>query len=63
MPSLAVITTAFESAAEVMRDVLGANGMPFSVIEHPISSATGAELAEQAAAVAQECARYLVIAD
>jgi len=48
------MTTKFESAAALMSRVLGADGYPFALIEHPISSATEAELAEQAhATVAQ----------
>jgi hypothetical protein len=42
------MTTKFVTAAELMARVLGADGYPFAVIEHPISSATDAALAEQA---------------
>lgn len=42
------MTTKFESAAALMSRVLGADGYPFALIEHPISSATEAELAVQA---------------
>ena len=48
IPSVGVMTTKFVSAAELMARVLGADGYPFAVIEHPISSASDAELAEQA---------------
>jgi len=43
------MTTRFVDAAELMARALGAEGYPFAVIEHPISSATGEALAEQAA--------------
>ena len=42
------MTTKFVSAAELMARVLGADGYPFAVIEHPISSASDEALAEQA---------------
>ena len=42
------MTTHFTSAAELMARVLGAEGFPFAVIEHPISSATTAKLQEKA---------------
>ncbi len=42
------MTTHFTSAAELMARVLGAEGFPFAVIEHPISSATVEELREKA---------------
>jgi 2-keto-3-deoxy-L-rhamnonate aldolase RhmA len=48
------MTTKFVSAAELMARVLGAEGYPFVVIEHPISSASDEALAEAArAAVAR----------
>ena len=48
MPSVGVMTTPFVSAAELMARVLGAEGYPFAVIDHPISSASQTQLAEQA---------------
>lgn len=56
LPSVAVMTENFVSAAELMGQVLGADGYPFVVIEHPIASATPAQLAERAAAVADQIA-------
>ena len=38
------MTETFVSAAELMARVLGADGYPFAVIEHPISSADCARL-------------------
>ena len=42
------MTSQFVSAAELMARVLGADGYPFVVIDHPISSATPEELAARA---------------
>ena len=42
------MTTQFVSAAELMARVLGADGYPFAVIDHPISSATSEQLGERA---------------
>jgi hypothetical protein len=42
------MTSQFVSAAELMARVLGADGYPFVVIEHPISSATTEALSEHA---------------
>ncbi len=53
------MTEKFVSAAELMRRVLGAAAHPFVTIPHPISSASGGELADAARAAADECARLL----
>ena len=50
-PAVAVMTTRFVSAAELMARVLGLPGYPFAVIEHPVSSASDAELAQRAGVV------------
>ena len=42
------MTRQFVSAAELMARVLGAEDYPFVVIDHPISSASQAQLAERA---------------
>ena len=48
------MTTRFVSAAEMMGRVLGMPGYEFAVIDHPVSSATDADLADRAkAALAQ----------
>ena len=60
IPSVGVMTTKFVSAAELMARVLGADGYPFAVIEHPISSASDAELAEQARLTAERSIALLV---
>ena len=48
MPAVGVMTTKFVSAAELMARSQGAEDFRFVTIEHPISSATDAALAEQA---------------
>ena len=47
------------SAADLMAKVLGADGFPFVVIPHPISSATSDELGRAAAHTAAECVAVL----
>ena len=59
LPSVAVMTENFVSAAELMGQVLGADGYPFVVIEHPIASATPDQLATRAASIADEVAHHL----
>jgi hypothetical protein len=54
------MTEAFVSAAELMGQVLGADGYPFVVIDHPISSATTEQLEARAAQAAAACAEHLV---
>ena len=60
VPSVGVMTTRFVTAAELMARVLGADGYPFAVIEHPISSATDAALAEQARLAVERSLEILV---
>ena len=59
MPSVAIMTSEFVSAAELMARVLGADDYPFVVIDHPIASASDDQLAERAAKAAQDCAHLL----
>jgi hypothetical protein len=54
------MTEKFASAAELMGRVLGAEGYPFVVIPHPISSAGPEELAERARVAAEACGEHLV---
>jgi len=42
------MTERFVSAAEMMSRVLGMPGYAFAVIDHPVSSATDAELGQRA---------------
>ena len=57
---MAVMTTRFVSAAELMARVLGYPGYAFAVIPHPISSATDDALRAMAAAAATQ-ARALLL--
>ena len=57
------MTDKFASAAQLMSQVLGADGYPFAVIDHPISSATAAELAQQAKQAAAACVNFLTTND
>ena len=50
MPAIGVMTTRFVSAAELMCKVLGMPAYKFVIIDHPISSASDARLAEYARA-------------
>lgn len=48
VPALAVMTETFVSAAQVMAKALGASDYEFAVIDHPVSSASDAQLRERA---------------
>jgi hypothetical protein len=56
---MAVVTTRFVSAAELMADVLGFSGYQFAIISHPISSATDDTLLELAVAASNQARRLL----
>lgn len=60
LPSVGVMTDRFVTAAELMARVLGADGYPFAVIEHPISSASDAALDEQARLTVERSIELLV---
>jgi hypothetical protein len=49
IPAIAVMTTRFVSAAELMSRVLGMPDYRFAVIDHPVSSASDEGLAAMAA--------------
>ena len=57
---MAVMTTRFVSAAELMARVLGFPGYAFAVIAHPISSARDEALREMAAAAIAQTRRLFV---
>jgi len=59
-PSVGIMTTKFVSAAELMARVLGADGFPFVVIDHPISSASGEALDNWARQAARESMDMLI---
>jgi hypothetical protein len=48
VPAIAVMTTRFVSAAELMSRVLGMPGFAFAVIGHPVSSTTDDGLRDMA---------------
>ena len=54
------MTTRFASAAEMMSRVLGMPGYAFVQIEHPVSSASDAELAARARATIEQGLKMLV---
>ena len=54
------MTSMFASAADLMARALGAEGYRYVVIEHPISSASAAMLAERAKQAAAESAAILL---
>ncbi len=54
VPAVAVMTTRFVSAAELMSRVLGMPGFAFAVIDHPVSSATDDGLREMARATIEQ---------
>ena len=53
IPAMAVMTTQFISAAELMANVLGAPNYKFAIIDHPVSSASEEELKEKAKQIIQ----------
>ena len=60
---MAVMTTRFVSAAELMAGVLGFPGYAFAVIPHPISSAPDEALRQAALAAAEQVHRLLMAGD
>ena len=54
VPAVAVMTTRFVSAAELMSRVLGMPDYQFAVIDHPVSSATDAGLEAMARATIEQ---------
>jgi hypothetical protein len=58
---MAVMTTRFVSAAELMARVLGFPGYTFSVIPHPISSADDDALREMAGSAITQAHHLLLV--
>jgi hypothetical protein len=54
------MTTAFVDGAELMASALGVPGYGFAVIDHPISSATDADLEAKARSTIEQAARLLL---
>ncbi len=61
VPAVGVMTSAFVDGAELMAHACGAPDYRFAVIEHPISSATDADLLERAGEIVRQ-AEELVLA-
>ena len=57
---MGIMTSRFVSAAELMARVLGIPGYRFAVIDHPISSASDAQLAEYARATVDQARGMLL---
>ena len=57
---MAVMTTRFVSAVELMSRVLGFPGYPFAVIDHPVSSASDEALRDMAASAVVQARRLLL---
>lgn len=53
------MTTPFVDAADLMAQVCGMAGYAFAMIDHPVSSASSAALAERARSVATQAATLL----
>jgi hypothetical protein len=60
IPAMAVMTTRFVSAADLMARVLGMPGYPFVVIPHPVSSAGDDDLRSMAEIAMAEVRRLLL---
>ena len=60
-PAAAVMTSRFADAAELMARALGMPGYPFAIIEHPVSSASDAELEQRARAALAFIARMIEV--
>jgi hypothetical protein len=60
VPALAVMTDRFVSAAELMCRVLGMPNYKFAVIGHPISNASGDQLAAYARATIEQIRQLLL---
>ena len=54
------MTTRFASAAEMMGKALGMPGYAFATIEHPVSSASDAELASRARTALEQGCKLLL---
>jgi len=61
VPAIAVMTTRFVSAAELMSRVLGMPGYAFAVIGHPVSSATDDQLRGMAQVTIEQARQLLAL--
>jgi hypothetical protein len=60
VPAIAVMTTQFVSAADLMSRVLGLPDYGFAVIDHPISSASDEGLYARAQATVERSVSFLL---
>jgi hypothetical protein len=58
-PAVGVMTSAFVDGAALMASTLGVAGYPFAVIDHPIASATDAQLEDKARSTIEQAVRLL----
>ena len=58
--SISIMTSKFVSAAEMMSRALGAEGYPFVIINHPISSASKDKLEIQASIALKEGVNLII---
>ena len=61
MPAVGVMTSTFVDGAELMAHACGAPDYRFAVIEHPISSATDAELRERASEIVRQAEDLVLV--
>ncbi len=59
IPTVCLITTAFQAIAEVQQKALGYPGLPFVMLEHPVAVAAGDEIEVKVEAVYAELVRKL----
>lgn len=58
---MAIMTTKFVDAAELMAKVLGMPDYKFATIDHPVSSASDTELEERACTVLDEIRDLILV--
>ncbi len=59
IPTVCVITTAFQSIAEAQQRALGYPELPFVMLEHPVAVATEDEIEEKVEAIYSDLVRHL----
>ena len=60
VPAAGIMTTQFQSAAEMMARAMGSEDYSFVVVDHPISSASEDELGRRARVAAAESVEILL---
>ena len=59
IPTVCVITTAFQAIAEAQQKALGYPELPFVMLEHPVAVATEDEIEEKVEAIYSDLVRHL----